>query len=189
LDDYDGELKDPKTAFYITDTMVAPLGACLRRMGLSVVAGENEHQICDMAIKNFTAKILTAGRACKRYPSNRVIKVNSVLSVDKQIMGFLLEEKIRLDPDNFESRCVKCNGNTMIYVPTCVLRYLHYQMAVLKNIDIGIDLDDFAELEEQMGDLDSDLPDKYSCLISNGELGYAALTPQAIIYMELVLNI
>ncbi len=60
------ESNPPDQVHYITDTMCGPLGACLRRMGISVIPGISDKDVIEKLEKQPDAKILTSGKACKK---------------------------------------------------------------------------------------------------------------------------
>lgn len=72
----------------------------------------------------------------------------------------------------------------MVYIPGLCLQYLHYNMAVVKNIDIEVDPGIFMELEKKMELLDPRILSKHYCFITKGDWGLSALFPNAIIYLE-----
>jgi hypothetical protein len=74
----------------------------------------------------------------------------------------------------------------MVHVPAVCLRYLHYRLAFSKNIDIGIDIGIFGELEKQMAAWRRTTSTDLTCYFSKGQLGLVAIVPKAIIYLEYV---
>ncbi|XP_064105814.1 exonuclease mut-7 homolog isoform X2 [Macrobrachium nipponense] len=113
----------------VCDTMLQGLAKKLRLCGIDAVALENG-QTSDDCIEFYEKErryVLSRGTAYRRLvkyiPAEYICHVESE-GAREQLKEVMKSFKVQMAPDDFLSRCVKCNTNSYIYISSAVIRDL-----------------------------------------------------------------
>ncbi|KAI6171112.1 3'-5' exonuclease domain-containing protein [Aphelenchoides fujianensis] len=174
----------PSHVSYITDTMCAQLGNTLRRVGVDVASGQTVPQIEHHLRGSPSAKVITSGRAVNKFSNrSRVLDIPSASSLDVQLEQLLRHEKLRIDPQRIEPRCVKCNRRDFCVVPFCALQYIHHRMSAARGFEdanrTNVDL-----LLRDLDRLDGQRAESFGCSVSRGPEGFHLVAPNAVLDLQ-----
>ncbi|GMR36388.1 hypothetical protein PMAYCL1PPCAC_06583 [Pristionchus mayeri] len=113
---------------FITDSSFGGLGKHLRRLGVDVIFAESKDHLLRLGKENPSRIILSFGKNIEEYKAtfgNRVFIVGIGLSAKDQVKRVLTEFKIKLNPADVFTRCMACNGDRFVMIPSIVLQTLH----------------------------------------------------------------
>ncbi|KAI6188227.1 3'-5' exonuclease domain-containing protein [Aphelenchoides besseyi] len=175
-------------AIYIADQNCAQIGFTLRRIGINVTVGENPEQIVKFMDMHLSAKILSTGKACKRYSyDNRVLNVPTSHSLDVQLSWILTEEKLYIVSNEIRPRCISCNGQKMVYIPHCVMKYLHNQLAVEKSLNWNVSIEEIVHVEKEMSAIDSFASPNQFVALARGDFGLTITINKTLVFLDTVM--
>ncbi|KAI6188096.1 3'-5' exonuclease domain-containing protein [Aphelenchoides besseyi] len=175
-------------AIYIVDQNCAQIGFTLRRIGINVTVGENPEQIAKFMDMHLSAKILSTGKACKRYSyDNRVLNVPTSHSLDVQLSWILTEEKLYIVSNEIRPRCISCNGQKMVYIPHCVMKYLHNQLAVEKSLNWNVSIEEIVHVEKEMSAIDSFASPNQFVALARGDFGLTITINKTLVFLDTVM--
>ncbi|GMS84166.1 hypothetical protein PENTCL1PPCAC_6341, partial [Pristionchus entomophagus] len=112
---------------FITDSMFAGLGKHLRRLGVDVIFADSKEQLIRKGRENPSRIILSYGKNINEYKemfNGRVLVVGNGMSAQDQVKRVVNEFKIKLSPVDVFTRCMLCNGDQFVMVPSIVLQAL-----------------------------------------------------------------
>ncbi|CAD5216865.1 unnamed protein product [Bursaphelenchus okinawaensis] len=145
------ELNNPEGLKFCADPMCSQISQVLRRCGISVKSDEYEKNYARLEYDP-SVKVLTTGKFVAKYPPDQVVDLPaSVATLDKQLATFMESQKLIIDTTNMIPRCCKCNSNSLCFVPTPVIRYLHATYAIAnmhKMSHCSYSLEDMNEYHE-----------------------------------------
>ncbi|KAI6214540.1 hypothetical protein M3Y94_00280100 [Aphelenchoides besseyi] len=175
-------------AIYIADQTCAQLGSTLRRIGINVTVGENPDQISNFMDTHLSAKILSTGKACKRYSyDKRILNVPTSHPLDVQLSWILTEEKIYIVSNEIRPRCINCNGQQMVYIPHCVMKYLHNRLAIEKSFNWDVSVEEIVEVEKEINAIKSFASPNQFVALASGDFGLTITINKTLVFLDTVM--